>query len=118
MSEQLSIDEIAATVHNHPMHDEERARIREAILRDGREHDGWVDSNRVREALSNADGLTVFPKLLAATYNVLRAEGLLVRPKFGPDDPFDPQWWVRSRDTRGRNVGKWMPRYRLRDYAA
>ena len=54
----------------------------------------------------------------AATYNVLRAEGLLGRPKVGPDDPVDPQWGVRSRDTRGRNVGKWMPRYRLRDYAA
>lgn len=51
--------------------EEDHARIEAAIRRDAREHQGVIDPNRVRAALSDTDGLTVPPRALSGRYSAL-----------------------------------------------
>ena len=70
----------------------------EAVLEVGREHDGLVDPNRVRERLSGR----VYPPTVGAVYAALRRAGVL-----------EPAGWTTSTDTAGRNTGKPCRMYRL-----
>lgn len=89
--------------HPSPIHFDDRDRIRAAILADGRAHSGIVNSNRVRDALTNDSGeLDVFHKAVGPQYYALKHAGLIVE-----GDP------VRSTDRRGRNAGRWVATYRL-----
>lgn len=82
---------------------EDRDRIRAAILTDGKAHDGRIDSNRVRDALTNPSGeLDVFHKAVGPQYHALKAAGLIAEG--AP---------IRSTDLRGRNAGRWVPTYSL-----
>lgn len=81
----------------------DRDRIRAAILTDGRTHAGAIDSNRVREALTNPSGeLDVWHKRIGPQYHALKAAGLIVE-----GTP------IRSTDRRGRNAHRWIATYRL-----
>lgn len=89
--------------HPSPVHFDDRDRIRAAILADGKTHAGQIDSNRVREVLTNDSGeLDVWHKAVGPQYHALKSADLIVE-----GDP------IRSTDTRGRNAGRWVPTYRL-----
>lgn len=57
--------------------------------------DSTVDPNDVRDALTNAHGLTINPRRLSAFWNRARSSGLLVMAG-----------WTENRDTAGGNRGK------------
>lgn len=102
MSDQLSILDLVA---NDVTHADDAARIRAAILADGRAHHGRIDSNRVREALRNDDELgelDVYHKVIGAIYSALRSKGYIVR-----------NGYIDSTDKRGGNAGKPVPAWRL-----
>lgn len=101
------VDAICALLLGDPMHALDRERIVVALVEDARRHDGHVDPNRVRAGLTreNADGssdLTVYPRLLGATYQALAKKGVL-----------EFVGWTTSTDTRGRNAGRPARSYRL-----
>ncbi|MGE3449005.1 MAG: hypothetical protein AB7H92_15660 [Microbacteriaceae bacterium] len=75
MSAQLDL--LAVADNPQPWADEYRQRIVAAIKADAAAHDWRISTNRVRAALSNANGLTVDPRMLSATYSALAAEGRL-----------------------------------------
>lgn len=85
-----------------PVAQQQRDRIRAAILADGRAHGGEVNPNRVRAALSNRHGLTVHHAMLSAHYGVMRAEGLIER-----------HGWIENDDARSGNRGKFVHRWWL-----
>lgn len=91
-----------ASVANHPMHDADRDRIVAAIRDDANTHNGQVDANRVRAALTNAYGLMVPPRLLSATYGSLARSGVLVH-----------DGWTTNTDAAGGNAGKPARLWRL-----
>lgn len=94
MSTQMDL--LAIAENPHPLADDARDAIRAAIIRDARDHDGTVDPNRVRAALSNEHGLTVPSRMLSATYSAMAARGELRSLGFvGVND-----------DHRGGNAGK------------
>lgn len=99
--------ELLALIAGDPMHAEDRSKVVAAILADADEHGGEVDPNRVREALTNEHGLTVYPRVLSATYSALRATGAIERAGVGV-----------NADRRGKNAGKWIHLYRLADRRA
>lgn len=97
------LDLLDAVAENpQPVAQQHRDRIRAAITADGRAHGGEVNPNRVRAALSNHHGLTVPPRMLSATYGVMRAEGLIER-----------HGWIENDDTKGGNAGKFVHRWWL-----
>lgn len=99
------LDLLDAVAENpQPLAQQHRDRIRAAIVADGRAHGGEVSPNRVRAALSNRHGLTVPPRMLSATYGVMRAEGLLER-----------HGWIENDDVRSGNRGKFVHRWWLTD---
>lgn len=99
------LDLLDAVAENpQPLAQQHRDRIRAAITADGRAHGGEVNPNRVRAALSNRHGLTVPPRMLSATYGVMRTEGLLER-----------HGWIENDDTKGGNAGKFVGRWWLTD---
>ena len=84
-----------------PRNADQSALIKAAILRDGRDHGGHVNPNRVREALRDEP---LFHKRVGPAYYALKAAGLI--------EEAEP---VRSTDTKGRNAGRWIATYRLTD---
>lgn len=88
---------VCSLVAGDPLHERERAAVVDAIRDDAVEHFGQVNSNRVRERIPS----WVAPQVIGATYNALRARGLLV------DDG-----WTTNTDRRGRNSGKPARLYR------
>lgn len=79
-----------------PIADGYRHRILAAIKADADAHDGRISTNRVRSALSNANGLTVDPRMLSATYSALAARGVI--RSLG--------WLDTNDDTRSGNAGR------------
>jgi hypothetical protein len=71
------LDLLAIAENPHPLADHDRRTITAAVLADAQAHDGVVDPNRVRVALSNEHGLTVHPQALSATYSALARRGVL-----------------------------------------
>jgi len=102
MTAQMDFDEVIEAVANNPqpLAQQYRATIRAAIKADALAHGGVVDQGRVRRSLTGPHGLTVPPRLLAAQYGAMRAEGLLRR-----------DGWHVNDDTAGRNGGKMQPRW-------
>lgn len=97
------LDLLDAVAENpQPLAQQHRDRIRAAITADGRAHGGEVSPNRVRAALSNHNGLTIPPRMLSATYGVMRSEGLLER-----------HGWIENDDVRSGNRGKFVHRWWL-----
>ena len=98
-------DDLMSLIDSDPLHRDDSARIKAAILADGKAHQGQVDPNRVRLALRNDSGeLDVFHKNVGPAYSSLKAAGLIAEG--AP---------IRSEDTskRGRNAGRWIPTYTL-----
>lgn len=95
------LDLLAA--HPAVVHMDDRDRVRAAIIADGKAHDGTVNSNRVRDALTNPSGeLDVWHKSVGPQYSALKSAGLI--------EEAPP---IRSKDQRGRNAGRWIPTYKL-----
>lgn len=88
---------VLALVRGNPLHDRDRERIVRAIVTDARAHDGHVDPNRVRRALTHDSGedLLVYPRVIGAVYSALTATGALVFTGY-----------VDSDDAHGKNRGK------------
>lgn len=82
-----------------PRNQDQSEVIKAAILRDGRDHGGNVNPNRVREGLRD---VTLFHKRIGPAYYSLKAAGLI--EEAAP---------IRSTDTKGRNAGRWIASYRL-----
>ena len=92
------LDLLTAVADNpQPLAERYRERIHAAMIAAAEMSDDrrTVNPNRVRELLSNEHGLTVPPRMLSASYGVLRSQGVLVR-----------KGWVESTDSRGGNRGK------------
>lgn len=86
-----------------PTHREDRRRIVAAVVAVARSNRGIVDPNLVRTHLTVGGELTVYSRVVGATFNALVARGVL-----------HPAGHVRCENTkRGRNGGKLLPRYRL-----
>lgn len=90
------LDLLAIADNPQPWADEYRHRILAAIKADADAHDGRISTNRVRSALSNANGLTVDPRMLSATYSALAARGVI--RSLG--------WLDTNDDVRGGNAGR------------
>lgn len=87
-----------------PIHRNDSDRVKAAIIADGMAHNGRVDQNRVRKALSNNGGhLDVYPRCVGPAYNALCRKHL-IRP-LGYIDT--------NRDHAGRNNGKPAMAYEL-----
>jgi hypothetical protein len=71
------LDLLAVAENPHPLAERDRIAITAAVLADANTHDGIVDPNRVRAALSNDHGLTVHSQALSATYSALARRGVL-----------------------------------------
>lgn len=71
----------------------------EAILDDADAHDGWINPNRVREAVSDDTGIRINPRVIGKAYRDLARAGAIYRLN-------GPEWWVISTDKRGGNAGK------------
>jgi hypothetical protein len=82
-----------------PRNQDQSAVIKAAILRDGRDHGGNVNPNRVREGLRD---VTLFHRRIGAAYYALKAAGLIERGEL-----------ITSDDRRGRNSGRPIWSYRL-----
>lgn len=98
-------DDLMALIDSDPIHAGDSARIKAAILADGKWHGGTINPNRVRDSLRNVTGeLDVWHKSVGPAYSSLKAAGLIVE---GPP--------IRSQDTskRGRNAGRWIATYEL-----
>lgn len=98
-AQQLSLMD---AIHNDPTRGpaDDAARIRAAILADGRAHGGHVSRNRVRRLLTNPSGsLDVYHKRVGPAYSSLRAEGLIEASR-------DPLQIEVSDDVTGGNAGK------------
>jgi hypothetical protein len=76
--------------------------VEAAIRGDAASHSGHIDPNRVRALLTNEHGLTVYPRVIGATYSALRQAGVLIA-----------DGWTTSTDVRGGNAGKPARLYRL-----
>jgi hypothetical protein len=100
ISEQL---DLLAAVHAGPFASEDRERIEAAMRRVAADNGGLIDPNKVREALTNEYGLTVYPRRLSSAYSGLRRLGVIERT----DEK------VPNTDKRGRNLGKEQTVYRL-----
>jgi hypothetical protein len=103
-NEQASLLDLIAT---DPVHRDDRAAVEAAIREDAASHSGQVDPNRVRESLTNEYGLTVYPRVIGATYSALRQAGVLIA-----------DGWTTSTDVRGGNAGKPARLYRLLEVPA
>ena len=82
-----------------PRNQDQSALIKAAILRDGRDHGGHVNPNRVREALRDEP---LFHRRIGAAYYALKAAGLIERGEL-----------IVSDDRQGRNAGRPIWSYRL-----
>lgn len=91
--------DILATIQSDPapLAVDERTRIIDAFKADADAHDGYVDPNRVRAALSNQQGLQVNPRRLAGLYSIPELEAVQE---------------IRSDDVVGRNRGAVIHLYR------
>lgn len=78
-------------------HEAQRAEVERVILAVADEHDGRVDPNVVRRRIPT----WVQPQVVGPTYRAMCKAGLL-----------QPDGWVVSDDTRGRNSGKPARAYR------
>lgn len=96
------VTRLLAVIAGDPLHASDRRRIVVAIVSDAIAHHGRVDPNRVRRALTNKHGRTVYPRVIGATYQALVRSGDLV---------FDQ--WVTNDDARGGNAGRPARAYRL-----
>lgn len=97
------VDVILELMTLDPAHQQDRRRIVSAVVADARANRGVVDPNRVRARLMVGGELTVYSRVIGATFNALKARRVLI-----------PDGHVRSENTkRGRNGGKVLPRYRL-----
>lgn len=94
--------DLLALIADDPIHSTDRATVEAAIREDAARHDGHIDPNRVRALLTNAHGLTVYPRVIGATYSALRQAGVIVA-----------DGWTVSTDTNGGNAGKPARLYRL-----
>jgi hypothetical protein len=94
-------------INGDPIHANDRRRIVEAILGDARRHAGDVDPGRVREDLTNEWGLTVYSRVLSATYQALTRRGVLTF-----------RCWVDNTDVTGGNAGKPARAYTLANWRA
>lgn len=96
-------DDLMALIDSDPIHADDSARIKAAIIADGKAHGGHIDPNRVRAALRNASGeLDVWHKSVGPAYSSLKAAGLISESVA-----------IRSEDhsKRGRNAGRWISSY-------
>lgn len=93
--------DMLAMIATDPIHGHDRATVEAAIRADAARH-GDIDPNRVRESLTNEHGLTVYPRVIGATYSALRQSGVIA-----------PLGWTISTDTHGGNAGKPARTYRL-----
>ena len=82
-----------------PRNQDMTATIKAAILRDGREHGGDINPNRVRSALRDQP---LFHKRIGAAYYSLRAAKLIERAGV-----------IESDDVAGKNAGRLIRSYRL-----
>ena len=91
-------------IDSDPIHSSDADRIKAAILADGRAHDGRIDQNRVRRALTNnGGGLDVYPRCVGPAYNALCRKQLI-----------KPLGYVDvNGDHAGRNAGKPAMAYEL-----
>jgi hypothetical protein len=99
MSEQL---DLLDALHNDPSPGatDDAARIRAAIIADGKAHGGHVSRNRVRAALTNPSGhLDVWPYRIGPAYAALHAEKLI-------EPSADPLHIEVNDDRAGKNAGK------------
>lgn len=74
-------------------------KVKAAIVRDGLDHDGEIDPNRVRRALADTP---LFHKSIGPAYYALRRGGYIERAGLTVSD-----------DSKGRNAGRPIYRYRL-----
>jgi len=93
--------DLLAAIASDRIHGTDRQAVEEAIRADATAHGGEVDPNRVREALRGPYGLTVYPRVIGATYSALRQAGVI-----------RPEGWTTSTDTEGGNAGKPARTYR------
>lgn len=77
------------------IHDADRALVVATIKADADTHDGEINPNRVREALTRGGELVVSPRVLSAVYYALRCEQQIKHAG-----------WVESTDLRSRNRHK------------
>lgn len=68
----------------------------DAVRHDAYRHGGFVSQNRVRDALSNDNGLTVNPRRYSGFWRRARLDGWITAPVSTEE----------NRDRRGRNLGK------------
>lgn len=94
--------DLLATVAADRIHTEDRATVEAAIRADAAANGGHVDPNRVRESLTNQYGLTVYSRVIGATYSALRQAGVI-----------RADGWTTSTDVTGGNAGKPARTYRL-----
>lgn len=95
-------EEVTALMTSDPSHAEDIKAVTETIEMIAASHDGQVDPNHVRRFLP----AWILPQCVGAVYNQLVAQGRLER--IG---------WTTNEDRRGRNVGKPLPLYVLKDGA-
>ncbi len=96
--------DLMSLLDNDPTHATDSARIRAAILADGKAHGGRVSANRVRRALTNSGGhLDVYPRCIGPAYHGMVRAGLL--RTLGYVDV--------NEDSAGRNQGKPAMAYQL-----
>ena len=91
---------VPLTGSRHPapkkISDADRRTIIVAFMTDAADHDGVINMNRIRRALSDDNGLTVPSRTLSTMYSVLAGKGTI--RSLGYTDVND--------DTRGGNAGK------------
>jgi hypothetical protein len=88
------LDLLALVADDH-IHTGDRQTIEAAIRDDAAAHGGQVCPNRVRASLTNEYGLTVYPRVLSATYSALASAGVI-----------EHDGWTTNTDRRGGNAGK------------
>lgn len=100
----VEVAAICALLRGDPLHRRDRERIVAAVVEEAREHDGFVDPNRVRARLTYGDTqeLVVNPRVVGAVYQGLGKTGVL-----------EFAGYIDSTDTSGRNAGKPARSYRL-----
>ena len=100
MTAQASLLDLIATDFAHR---DDRAKVESAIRADAALHSGEINPNRVRAALTNDYGLTVYPRVLSAVYSSLARAGVI-----------EHAGWTENTDRRGGNAGKPARLWRLR----
>ncbi|WP_309132673.1 DNA methyltransferase [Brevibacterium sp.] len=97
------IDAVNGSTH---VHGDDQRRIEAAMRMVARANDGFLDPNKVRDALTNQHGLTVDPRVLSARYSALAGRKVIKRAGS-----------IRNLDAAGRNQGKPMWLYEVVDEA-